>query len=70
MEATFLRFIILLPSTTEASLPGLMQQFELYAIITPTCSTHAIAAYLACGRLCKGMISIEPPGIIRHSLKL
>ena len=33
-------FIILSPSTIEASHPGLMRQFELYAIITSTYSTY------------------------------
>ena len=34
-------FIILSPSAIEASHLGVMRQFELFAIITPTYSTHA-----------------------------
>ena len=42
-------FIILSSSTIEASHPGLMRQFELFAIIT---QPIAIAACQASGRLC------------------
>ena len=34
-------FIILSPSTIETSHPGLMRQFKLYAINTPTYRAHA-----------------------------
>ena len=45
-------FRILSPSAIEASHPGLMRQFELYAIITQPIALMSIAACLASGRLC------------------
>ena len=36
----------------EGNHPGLMRQFELYAIVTPTYTTVSVAPYLMSGRLC------------------
>ena len=43
-------FIILSPSTIEASHPGLMRQFELYTIITQHIALMSVAACQASGR--------------------
>ena len=45
-------FIILSPSAIEASHPGLMRQFEQYAIITQPIALMSVAACQASGRLC------------------
>ena len=43
---------MLLPSKIEDSHPGLMRQFELFAIITQPIARMSVAACLASGRLC------------------
>ena len=45
-------FIILSPSTIEASHSWLMRHFELYAIITQPIALVSVAACQASGRLC------------------
>ena len=44
-------FIILSPSAMEASYPGLMRQFELFAIITQPIALMSVAACQASGKL-------------------
>ena len=43
---------MLSPSAIEASHPGLMRQFELFAIITQPIALMYVTAYQASGRLC------------------